>query len=129
MAIKIDTYFDITCAECARSWSTDFNGSSMSDHASAYGGMGMATDKKWLRKASTKAGWKYIDGRTLCPECAENAKILKCSIYCPYLAQYQEEYDDEPMGYCCRSTDMQTWNRRFLGSVEEIREGTIDCLF
>lgn len=128
MAIKIDTYFDISCDSCSRSWSTDFDGNKMAT-VTGMGGMGMATDKKWLRKAASKAGWKCKDGCTLCPECAENAKTAKCSIHCPYLAQCQEEYEDEPMGYCCRSENMQTWTRRFLGSVNEIREGTVECLF
>lgn len=128
MQIKIDTYFDISCECCARSWSTDFDGNKMAV-ITGTGGMGMATDRKWLRKAATKAGWKCKDGRTLCPECAENASKPKCSIYCPYLAQCQEEYDDEPMGYCCRSVDMATWSRVFLGTVEEIRNDKINCLF
>jgi hypothetical protein len=52
MAIKIDTYFDITCENCARSWSTDFDGNKMSTITGA-GGMGMATDKQWLKKLPT----------------------------------------------------------------------------
>lgn len=128
MAIRIDTYFDITCDCCARSWSTDFDGNKMAV-ITGNGGMGMATDKKWLRKAASKAGWKCKDGRTLCPECAETADKPKCSIHCPYLAQRQEEYDDESMGYCYRSEDMTIWTEKFLGSVDEIREGTVECLF
>lgn len=129
MVIKIDAYFDITCEVCARSWSTDYNGFSMSNHASSSGGMGMATNKQWLRKAAYAAGWKCKGGKTLCPECAKAVNKPKCSVHCPYLSQCQEEYDDEPMGYCCRSTDMATWSRVFLGSVDEIRDGKIDCLF
>ena len=67
--IHIDTYYDITCNNCGRSWSTDFNGydRKMSDD----GGMGMAKDKQWLRKVATRTGWRYRNGMTLCPECVE----------------------------------------------------------
>lgn len=71
MKIRIDTYFDITCDGCAKSWSTDFNANErqMSD-----GGMGMATNKQWLSKAAYRSGWKCKKGKTLCPECAKNVE-------------------------------------------------------
>lgn len=55
MKIRIDTYYDITCDSCGRSWSTDFNANNgqMDD-----GGMGMATSKQWLSKVAYKSGWK-----------------------------------------------------------------------
>lgn len=66
MKIRIDTYYDITCDSCGRSWSTDFNANNgqMDD-----GGMGMATSKQWLSKVAYKSGWKCRKGKTLCPEC------------------------------------------------------------
>lgn len=66
MKIKIDTYFDITCDGCAKSWSTDFNAS---ERQMTDGGMGMATSKQWLSKAAYRSGWKCIKNKTLCPEC------------------------------------------------------------
>lgn len=66
MKIRIDAYYDITCDECGRSWSTDFN---YNERSMNCGGMGMAVDKKFLIKAAYKSGWKYKNGKTLCPEC------------------------------------------------------------
>ncbi len=67
--IRIDTYFDITCDNCSRSWSTDFNG--YAHRMDTDGGMGMATDKQWLRKSALKTGWKCKNGITLCPDCVK----------------------------------------------------------
>lgn len=61
MTIRIDTYFDLTCDGCNRSWSTDFE-------------MGMVTNKAYLRRAAYAAGWKCKNGKTLCPECVKNVK-------------------------------------------------------
>lgn len=73
MKIRIDTYFDISCDSCGKSWSTDFNANtnSMTD-----GGMGMATSKQWLSKAAYRSGWKCKNGKTLCPEC-----VKRCTEY------------------------------------------------
>lgn len=69
MKIRIDTYYDITCDCCSRSWSTDFNGNKMDTHGG--GGMGMSMSKSALSKAAYRSGWKNRNGRTLCPECFE----------------------------------------------------------
>lgn len=66
--IRIDTYYDLTCDACSRSWSTDFNGNERRmDHFG--GGMGMEIDKKRLYRLAKKTGWRCINGRTVCPEC------------------------------------------------------------
>ena len=66
MKIRIDTYYDITCDKCGRSWSTDF---SYNDRAMTAAGMGMWQNKALLLKAAYKSGWKYRKGATLCPDC------------------------------------------------------------
>ena len=58
--IHIDTYYDITCQECGRSRSTDFQ-------------RGMEMSKARLSKLAYSEGWKCKANRTLCPECAEIA--------------------------------------------------------
>ena len=42
-----------------------------------------------------------------------------CYAECPYLFSREEEYDDEPMGYCSLKDD------KFIGSMDNIR--TNDC--
>lgn len=69
MKIRIDTYYDITCDSCGRSWSTDFN---VNNGQMGDGGMGMATSKQRLSKVAYKSGWKCRKGKTLCPECVPN---------------------------------------------------------
>lgn len=59
--IHIDVYYDVTCGECGRSWSTDFE-------------MGMALNRAALSKAARAAGWKCSGGRTLCPDCAKKTR-------------------------------------------------------
>lgn len=39
MKIRIDTYYDITCDECCRSWSTDFNANEQKMNRNDEGGM------------------------------------------------------------------------------------------
>lgn len=67
MKIKIDTYYDITCHCCGRSWSSDFN--ERPRRMDSDGGMGMAADKASLSRRAYAAGWKCRNGVTLCPEC------------------------------------------------------------
>lgn len=67
--IRIDTYYDITCDECCRSWSTDFNARDGKMNYCGDGGMGMARNKTILTKSAYASGWKYKSGKTLCPEC------------------------------------------------------------
>lgn len=55
--LHIDTYYDLSCENCAKSWSSDFC-------------FGMSSSKEWLRKAAKKEGWRVNSGKTLCPECA-----------------------------------------------------------
>lgn len=111
MKILIDTYYDVSCVNCGRSRSTDFE-------------KGMETTKKSLSKRAYAEGWKCRKGKTLCPDCAESPRAIKGKCYsdCPHLSQRQEEYDDEPMGYCgvCRDG--------FIGSMDEIRDCACECI-
>lgn len=76
--LRIDTYFDITCDNCARSWSTDFNCDARQMARSCIGGgMGMAQNKATLTKLARSSGWRCFGGRTLCPECFEAARKEK----------------------------------------------------
>lgn len=68
MALRIDTYYDVTCDNCARSWSTDFNAKTGTMDGT---GMGMETNKSYLSKSAHKNGWISKDGLTYCPECAK----------------------------------------------------------
>lgn len=56
--MKIDVYYDITCAHCGRSRSTDFY-------------KGMVNQKEHLRKAAQKEGWGQEKKTKLpiCPIC------------------------------------------------------------
>ena len=58
--IHIDTYYDITCQECGKSRSTDFQ-------------MGMEMSKARLSKLAYSEGWKCKANITLCPICARIA--------------------------------------------------------
>lgn len=71
MKIRIDTYYDITCDHCSRSWSTDFNANEQKMNRNDEGGMGMETNKQRLSRLAYASGWKCKNGKTLCPECAE----------------------------------------------------------
>ena len=59
--IHIDTYYDLTCQECGKSRSTDYQ-------------MGMEMSKARLSKLAYLEGWKCKSNRTLCPECAKIAE-------------------------------------------------------
>jgi len=72
--IRIDTYYDLTCDNCARSWSTDFDYVSKKMNQLNVGGMGMAMDRNSLYHMAYKAGWKCRKGKTLCPECLQNVE-------------------------------------------------------
>jgi hypothetical protein len=61
MKIKIDTYFDISCCQCAKSRSTDYE-------------QGMEVSKSKLSKLAYLEGWKCINGKTLCPVCVKKEK-------------------------------------------------------
>lgn len=69
--LRIDTYYDLTCDDCARSWSTDFNGS---EQRMGSGGMGMAQNRAELDRLARRTGWRCLGGRTLCPECWKREK-------------------------------------------------------
>lgn len=56
-ALKVDTYFDITCNICGFSRSTDYEKS-------------FETSMKRIRKCAKEEGWRCIGGETICPECA-----------------------------------------------------------
>lgn len=58
MKIHIETYFDVTCSECGKSRSTDFE-------------FGMETSKSRLSRLAYSEGWKCKGGKTLCPICAK----------------------------------------------------------
>lgn len=72
--IRVDTYYDLTCDECGRSWSTDFDYSNKSMSKCGTGGMGMAVSKSQLRRFACTSGWENYDGRTLCPDCIAKLK-------------------------------------------------------
>lgn len=74
MKIRIDTYYDITCDCCGRSWSTDFNVNEGRMSRFRDGGMGMEMDKKLLSKMAYSSGWKCKAGRTLCPDCLKDRR-------------------------------------------------------
>lgn len=74
MKIRIDTYYDITCDCCSRSWSTDFNANDRKMNRNDEGGMGMETNKQRLSRLAYASGWKYKNGKTLCPECSGKEK-------------------------------------------------------
>lgn len=74
MKVRIDTYYDLTCDSCARSWSTDFRVDDRRMDVNGDGGMGMARSKSHLSKAAYRAGWKCFRGRILCPECLERER-------------------------------------------------------
>lgn len=74
MKIRIDTYYDITCDYCSRSWSTDFNANDRKMNRNDEGGMGMKTNKQRLSRLAYASGWKCKNGKTLCPECVEKEK-------------------------------------------------------
>lgn len=59
--IHIDTYYDLTCQECGKSRSTDFQ-------------MGMEMSKARLSKLAYSEGWKCKEGKTVCPDCAKIAE-------------------------------------------------------
>ena len=53
----VDTYYDLTCGHCARSWSTDFQHD-------------MSDNRKLLIATAHKEGWSESTGhRPICPEC------------------------------------------------------------
>lgn len=73
--IRIDAYYDVTCDECGRSWSTDFDARAgrMADRTGD-GGMGMASSRQLLSRMAYASGWKCVRGRTLCPDCARTTR-------------------------------------------------------
>lgn len=123
MKIKIDTYYDITCQNCGKSWSTDFNANTkqMTD-----GGMGMATSKQWLSKTAYKAGWKCKNGQTLCPECVETFREPKiCDHNCSlYIERHQG--GTPGMGWCRKKKDGAF--PEFIGTDKDIRDGKCLCI-
>lgn len=54
--LKVRAYYDVTCAICARSLSTDFK-------------KGMAPSAKEARKWAEEIGFQYIARRNVCPIC------------------------------------------------------------
>ena len=54
--LKVTAYYDVTCALCARSLSTDFK-------------KGMAPSAKEARKWAEEIGFQNISGRNVCPIC------------------------------------------------------------
>lgn len=57
MKLHIDTWYDLACDCCARSWSTDFEN-------------GMSPSKEKLSKSAYRKGWKCRKGKNLCPDCS-----------------------------------------------------------
>lgn len=69
-----------------------------------------------------------------CPGCAHPLEVRDedrylmeylCDVRCEYLLQRQEEYDDEPMGWClaCDRTRGQ-----IVGAMDNIRTRDCDCI-
>lgn len=57
--LRIDKYYDVTCQNCSKSRSVDFE-------------LGMwMYDIPSFRKQLKKEGWKENNGYTLCPNCNE----------------------------------------------------------
>ena len=50
-------------------------------------------------------------------------KIKWCNTDCKYFCSCQEEYDDEPMGYCLKK------NRKFIASEDSVRTEKYQCYF
>lgn len=66
MKLKVDTYYDLTCGNCGRSWSTDFDEASKTMNGC---GMGMETNIKRLFQRAYASGWKFHNGSNCCPDC------------------------------------------------------------
>ena len=64
MSLRIDRYYDLTCDSCGRSRSTDFD-------------MGMSMNKESCLKCATNEGWREVNGKTVCPECAKLIKSAR----------------------------------------------------
>ena len=54
---KLDTYYDLTCAQCDRTRSRDFH-------------TGVNSDKVQMIKNAEDEGWRVIEGKNFCPICA-----------------------------------------------------------
>ena len=72
MKIRIDTYYDITCDCCSRSWSTDFNANDRKMNRNDEGGM--KKPQQPLSSPSYFSWGKIKNGKTLCPECVGKEK-------------------------------------------------------
>lgn len=59
--MKVEKYYDVGCEECGRHLSTDFH-------------RGFTTSRVRAVSLAISEGFKVIDGRTLCPKCAEKTK-------------------------------------------------------
>lgn len=46
-----------------------------------------------------------------------------CGEHCPHLCSCQEDYDDEPMGFCTYGE-----GRKFIASMDAIRDGGYECI-
>lgn len=60
--MKIETWYDIGCSICGRHWSTDF-------------GHNFENYKKGLSARARKEGWKFKEGKNICPICAEEKLV------------------------------------------------------
>jgi uncharacterized protein YbaR (Trm112 family) len=67
-----------------------------------------------------------------CPGCEKPLEMLDqekqfpdvmCSPSCKHLISRQEEYDDEPMGYCDACCD------KYIDTMDNIRTGKAECVF
>lgn len=60
--MKIDTYRDVTCNICNKSWSTDYD-------------MGMRQGSvPAFKKALKDSGWTTLKRKNACPECRKERK-------------------------------------------------------
>jgi hypothetical protein len=72
-----------------------------------------------------------VESYHFCPGCAQPMEVrdedklfteTMCSPNCKFLISRQEEYDDEPMGYCDGACG------RYIDSMDNIMAGKAECL-
>ena len=62
--MNIETWFDIGCDVCGRHWSTDFH-------------HGFEERRKGLSAKARQEGWKFKNGKNICPLCVREGKENK----------------------------------------------------
>ena len=63
--LKIDKYYDVRCDICGMSRSVDLDG-----------GLGWwERDATSFRKKLKSEGWRYHQGKTICPKCTKKSEV------------------------------------------------------